>query len=103
MEYSAFVSVIISKTNLAHLQSIQNRAIKAIFHPPLNTNLVNFGRSMGLQPVTERLGELFETFLKKSLSNVNPIVRQMAVEYRRGFESRVLSRPTPCCHLRNHI
>jgi hypothetical protein len=103
MEYSAFISVIISKANLAHLQSIQNRAIKAIFRPPLNTNLVNFGRSVGLQPVTERLGELFEAFLKKSLSNANPIVHQMAIEYRGGFEGRDSSRPTLCCHLRDYI
>jgi hypothetical protein len=103
MEYSAFISVLISKTNLAHLQSIQNRAIKVIFRPHLNTNLLNFGRTVGLKPVTERLGELFETFLKKSLSNANPIIWRMAVEYRGGFESRVLSRPIPCCRLRNHI
>jgi hypothetical protein len=63
MEYSAFVSVIISKTNLAYLQSIQNRAIKAICRPPLNTDLVNFGRVVDFQPIAERLEELFESFL----------------------------------------
>jgi hypothetical protein len=103
MEYSAFISVVISKSNLVKLQSIQNRAIKAICRPPLNTNLINFGKTAGFQPVTERLEELFESFMKKSLSNANPLICQIALEYRRGFESRDIAKPTPCCHLKSFI
>ncbi len=103
IEYSSFISVIISKSNLIKLQSIQNRAVKVICRAHLNVNLQNFGKAVGFQPNSDRLQELFEAYMEKALSNWNPLITKLAFEYIRGFEAKNILKRTPCCHVRNKI
>jgi hypothetical protein len=77
--------------------------VKAIFRSPLNQNLIVFEKEKGLTPVAERLEELFETYLAQALVKNNPLIFELAKEYKRGFLSRTISKTTPCCCFRYEL
>ena len=74
IEYMSFSINVLSKTNIAILQRVQNGALKAIFKPSFRTNLIRLGESHNVPSINDRLDTLFTQYFVKAIQLSNPLI-----------------------------
>ena len=81
IEYSMFLFNILSKTHKLNLQRIQNKALRAIFYNQRHLKTKELHELAKIDTVEERMEKLKDKYLKKNLTNENPLITQMIEEY----------------------
>ena len=99
LEYCSFSISLLSKTLVKKLQVYQNHAIRSIFKPGFRVNLINLGRTVQLQTIEERFTALFACYIVRTITDENPLIVQLAFEYRRGFEAKAYCGAAAGCPL----
>ena len=93
---------LISEANTNKIQTIQNAAVRAILKLKYDTpsNLLHHEalEKLKLHTVANRLDELTERYVRGGLIYSVPLVVRLVDEYKRGFNSRYVSYPTPLCN-----
>ncbi|RMZ98105.1 hypothetical protein BpHYR1_044073 [Brachionus plicatilis] len=84
------------------IEVIQNSAVRSIlklkYDTPSNIIYLEAFNKLNLLPVSNRLFELSERYVKAELSHSVPVVVRLVEEYREGFESSYIEYPTPLCN-----
>ena len=108
IDYSFFIPVLVSKTNLSRLQVLQNISIKYSYNFPQDTPsdlLVNFLDDIKLDSIEARLNKLFLKYLKNSVIFKNTLIIELIKDYVSAFvnSSRPCKKKTPLCNLWNEF
>ena len=102
VDYNAFFINVIANNKIDTLQSIQNQAIRSIFKPPPLTNLQRLASQHNVSSIYDRMQSLSDKRIFDSWLKNNPLINQLILEYRSGFEGREGDQ-TPLSHLKQII
>ena len=88
IEYSSFISSLISTTKEKTIQAIQNKAMRAIFKKPYSEKTENLCKVSGLPLVKDRLSELNHRYFEKAISNKNALIVPQIEQFLKTFSSQ---------------
>jgi hypothetical protein len=94
---------VLAESNITVLQRVQNGALKAIFKPPFRTNLIRLGESHNVPSIKDRLDSLFTQYFVKAIQLSNPLIQQLAIEYKSAFGGRGSPNSTPLGPFYNYL
>jgi hypothetical protein len=99
LEYSAILAPAISSTNLNTLQIIQNSALRIILKKPIftRTRISDLHQEANIELIKERFDKLRFKYIKKTIDNNNPIIKEVINEYIRFKGGRNLKCKTLLC------
>ncbi len=103
MDYSSIIFPRITIARYKKLRSIQNSALRSIFHLAFDTPTLEIERMSCVPVLSDRFNQLNERYLSNCLINENPLIQQLYQEYLCFENSRDLKIKTLFCDYKNYL